>query len=468
MIGIHRAICDTSLDPEVVGMNILETLIRILPSFTNLTHGVDEWFLRLNGGRAQALGEGIEVLVKYSGLDKSMKFDETLSSSEFSVSGYTGSDEAVYRAQSWLKTCLEGQFTCGPKLGISLPTRILWIRGPEDVFLYEPVNIEDGEYACLSHCWGGQSLIQTTTSTIHQYKVAIPWAEFPRTFREAVSFTYRLGIQRIIPYACCLSCTQCLVSVLMERAWALQERILSLRILHFMNEELWFECYQGFACECSYMGFDRSFQDQTPYHFLGQVRVKPVLDEFLGESHDPPIPMAHWRQLVEEYSARVKNLTHPGDAFPALQGLAKTMSLSMGTYLAGHWETSSAQSLLWRVAEVTTKPRPVEWRAPSWSWASVDQPISWQFLDAKICFTVVKSATVPRCFDPTEQLLSGAIVARGQCLKATIVYVNQHDGSPRPSVIFEFHKECLDTCQPVGSEGYARGSSSSDLSLPTR
>jgi len=80
--------------------------------------------------------------------------------------------------------------------------------------------------------------------------------------------------------------------------------------------------------------------------------------------------------LVEEYSGLA--LTFEKDVLPALAGLALEFAgLRPGDrYLAGLWEKSLLNDLAWcRDLSVTTNPRPVVYRAPSWSWASITQRV---------------------------------------------------------------------------------------------
>lgn len=85
-----------------------------------------------------------------------------------------------------------------------------------------------------------------------------------------------------------------------------------------------------------------------------------------------------WFRLVEGYCLR--SLTKASDKLPASGGLAKWMQQYVGgAYAAGLWKEYFVHCLLW-IAEDETS-RPSEYRAPSWSWASVEGPVSyWKFL----------------------------------------------------------------------------------------
>lgn len=99
------------------------------------------------------------------------------------ISGYTGSDEAISKAYSWLKTCLsEHMDTCSALEVTTLPTRVLRIDGPQRVALYVSKG-EKTDYTCLSHCWGKHplSLLRTTTGTIEGFQSEIAWNDLPKT-----------------------------------------------------------------------------------------------------------------------------------------------------------------------------------------------------------------------------------------------------------------------------------------------
>jgi hypothetical protein len=75
-------------------------------------------------------------------------------------------------------------------------------------------------------------------------------------------------------------------------------------------------------------------------------------------------------------------LTNPGDKLIALSGIAKKMTeVIQDEYVAGMWRGYLASQLLWNVddcKQINNEPsqRPREYRAPSFSWASVDGMIS--------------------------------------------------------------------------------------------
>ena len=143
---------------------------------------------------------------------------------------------------------------------------------------------------------------------------------------------------------------------LLERAWCFQERILSPRFLHFGTDELIWECMEKSTCECS-PGSEKTQIFRQP---------KTHIDLQSQELRD----LAHfWRWLVQEYT-KLK-LTYASDRLPAIAGLAESMSSTrQSRYLFGCWEDSILRDINW--SHFTYGSRPNAWRAPTWSWASMD------------------------------------------------------------------------------------------------
>jgi hypothetical protein len=151
---------------------------------------------------------------------------------------------------------------------------------------------------------------------------------------------------------------------LCRRAWALQERILAPRILHFTKEQLIWECCRHVLSE--------SFPNDLPDHLRDYHAVR----NFVLPSLQGSFPAA-WARMVRLYTGA--KLTVPHDKLIAISGLASEMRLcrhASGRYIAGMWESRLPISLLWVRADMDDQPsschRPEHHRAPSWSWASLD------------------------------------------------------------------------------------------------
>ena len=92
----------------------------------------------------------------------------------------------------------------------------------------------------------------------------------------------------------------------------------------------------------------------------------------------------NWHRVIEQYSSL--SLTKQTDRLPALSGLAIRSSPVLGEYLAGLWKHSLVSDLLWRINKLEHDiVRPTEYIAPSWSWASVNGPVSfWPEPDTRL------------------------------------------------------------------------------------
>jgi hypothetical protein len=90
-----------------------------------------------------------------------------------------------------------------------------------------------------------------------------------------------------------------------------------------------------------------------------------------------------WYRILDDYTKR--SLTFQQDKLVAIAGVAQIIGEAMkDDYHAGLWFNNLLQALLWSPYEKETFPNPLHKailptvnRAPSWSWASVESPISY-------------------------------------------------------------------------------------------
>ena len=95
--------------------------------------------------------------------------------------------------------------------------------------------------------------------------------------------------------------------------------------------------------------------------------------------------MSAWlaTNIVEDYTRR--GLTVSCDKLVAVAGLARrAQQMLKGEYLAGLWSTQLHIGLLWMIDEHVSASRAPIYRASSWSWASMDGPISWTLIDGYV------------------------------------------------------------------------------------
>lgn len=273
-------------------------------------------------------------------------------------------------------------------------------------------------YSTLSYCWGKEKFLCLTRENYDAWLKDIPYDGLPRLFREAISITRELGLSFIWIDALCIlqdkgdhsdwlresvrmksvyggsyvniamssaidvhsSCwsrpadfsTGFIKRVttnefgrvqsfhtskvyedattethLSTRAWTLQERLLAHRTIYVGDTGMFWECRTMAASESLPGGFPEMY---------GQNLTRPD-----GEPFD-------WTAIVKQFSKA--NLTDGTDKLPALSGIAKHQYEGTGEdYLAGMWKQDLVRQLGWSTARGERRP---EWRAPTWSWASID------------------------------------------------------------------------------------------------
>ncbi|KAE8444464.1 hypothetical protein EG329_000555 [Mollisiaceae sp. DMI_Dod_QoI] len=97
-------------------------------------------------------------------------------------------------ARYWLKTCLETHTKQCPLENWQLPSRVVDVGLLGDAKIRIHVSKgEVGHWFTLSHCWGGVRGPVTTTDNLSMRCSGFFISELPRTFRDAVAITRKLG-----------------------------------------------------------------------------------------------------------------------------------------------------------------------------------------------------------------------------------------------------------------------------------
>jgi hypothetical protein len=160
---------------------------------------------------------------------------------------------------------------------------------------------------------------------------------------------------------------------LLYRGWVMQERLLSSRVLYF-SDELSFECKMDTACECA-----------TYLTSMGMIASKPSPEFSKHDYHQSHARSHHsqqaksetWQNIIETYSTM--KLTLSEDKLPAISGIAKHTRLAFpDQYLAGLWRNSLREDLVWHRDHTKALTAKIGgYRAPTWSWASIDGEITY-------------------------------------------------------------------------------------------
>lgn len=211
------------------------------------------------------------------------------------------------------------------------------------------------------------------------------------------------------------------------RAWVLQERLLARRVLHFGAKRLFWECHCELAAE------------QWPSAILqtmsASIRAKSLDLNTFAEARQRRtgndafrvggVARSLWNNVVESYSKC--QLTKPLDKLVAISGIAKHVATLLDDeYVVGMWRGHLAHELLWYRDEATQDSsrlasKPSIYRAPSWSWPSVDGAICTAGYNGDLLFKVLDHRLEFASEDVTGQLTGGSLTLFGHLKKATVM-----------------------------------------------
>ncbi|KAI1152423.1 heterokaryon incompatibility protein-domain-containing protein [Nemania diffusa] len=215
-----------------------------------------------------------------------------------------------------------------------------------------------------------------------------------------------------------------------KRAWVWQENALATRIVHYTSHGLVFEC----------KGDNGVYGEEMPVPLpLDWIQSLPHSFAHADDAYK------QWHELVKTYSSR--DLTFHADKLPAMGGAAAEMSKILNSnYLAGLWGKNLVNDLLWHSdtwgveksgAFTQPPPTPLNNGSPSWSWASLNGRISYQFSDEP-CSTSRMLATVQ-----DFQIETSKHSEFGQCRGGYIVLsapaLRAHLSAVIPTKYFGYH-----------------------------
>jgi len=172
---------------------------------------------------------------------------------------------------------------------------------------------------------------------------------------------------------------------LWQRAWVLQERLLSSRMIMCSGLQMSWKCRMGEASENCPEGEVKETHLSQEEAALWNVLIESHQEGVNGDQDK----VSQWKlgkqvekdELLSLYDAWYDlvmlygkcGLTKESDIFPAISGIASAIHKATGDrYLEGLWQNDTHRGLLWGVPDsAAAKPDLREYRAPSWSWASL-------------------------------------------------------------------------------------------------
>lgn len=210
-------------------------------------------------------------------------------------------------------------------------------------------------------------------------------------------------------------------SPLGQRAWVVQERLLAPRVLYFAKFQLYWECRELAASE----KYPSGLPDSMDMYACNKPSMDPCK---LFHVREVRSCYKAWIQYVQLYSRC--RLTRPEDKLVALAGIAHRVGEALqvcgaaDNYLAGLWRRELLAQLLWEERKTDNMPDCRKctgpYRAPSWSWASVDGEV---FLEKEARKEDQYRATIDGAYTTTSIDPFGAVTAGAIDVYAPLVRI---------------------------------------------
>ncbi|KAI1069161.1 hypothetical protein LB507_006129 [Fusarium sp. FIESC RH6] len=161
---------------------------------------------------------------------------------------------------------------------------------------------------------------------------------------------------------------------LRDRGWTMQERILSPRIIHYASDQLYWECYHGIQ------------ESEDKLRWMWQSSTIPKIAHRIKLAKDDETKKKELKDMLYNWYVHIvggnyshRSLTYGEDKLVAIGGVARALDdIEPMGYMVGHWgeyDDDLVKSLCWKRRGPGQKA--VNYRAPSWSWASQDSAIDY-------------------------------------------------------------------------------------------
>ncbi|KAF4944508.1 hypothetical protein FSARC_14653 [Fusarium sarcochroum] len=411
--------------------------------------------------------EGQFPLIKYVEIVQTDMFDDPGASALAPIDslGSSTDSEAAWRLMSqWITKCVKNHVDYGIRNHEAkswYPTRLLDLGEPESRsaprLIHTASDMPSGPYLTLSHCWGKGSHICAVQDNLKSLSLGVHG--LPRTFEHAVAATRKLGYRYLWIDSLCIvqddhqdwaygsalmhqvytnaACNlaaaasedssgglffdrrglhgQCVAQYarhgqvysyldqrlfdrdicyapLQQRAWVHQEWLMAKRTIHFARNQVFWECDHLCACEVFPHGLPKYIEYEGKKTFAETLNKLTSLKKSIValEAAESQLPFnirqqLLWIDFVCNYAGR------------------ELTNLSW-------WATYSEGSRL-------------PYRAPSWSWASLERGITWHthFRRFTPGMKILEASTTCQGSDPTGIVSGGYLVVKGNLSRVNII-----------------------------------------------
>jgi hypothetical protein len=197
------------------------------------------------------------------------------------------------------------------------------------------------------------------------------------------------------------------------RAWCFQERYLSRRVVHFLQEEMAWECGEQRRCQCGGWQYRPEQAKEQLRDIISKLHITQgsrfTLDDLPKEELRDIL--VGWGIVLDDFCRAT--LTYETDTLPALSGIAKLVqNAGLGTYLAGLWRFRLEDQLMWCARDGYGK-KPAFYTAPTFSPLSrvgnVSLAIIYSDEPLRIHARILEAVCNPKGLDETGAVVSGHI-----------------------------------------------------------
>jgi hypothetical protein len=259
------------------------------------------------------------------------------------------------------------------------------------------------------------------------------------------------------------------------RAWPLQERFLSPRIIEYGSLQTHWICPTLSTYKSPIDGFKSIIvynKERSDDLFTRALQKIFVIPESITSDKRRQDLLNCWDEMLKIYTHRA--LTLGTDRLPAISDIAAHFGkILCDEYKAGLWRSDMESQLLWKrwlYPERDLKLRPLEYQGPSWSWAAINEPIyprSVRYTESHAeCKVVDYNIRVPSAsarfsvYDPSfGAVVSASLQLRGILGPAECTYVKRtsdtevdqwifkkkHDTGPEGNLRADFYLDALET-----------------------
>ncbi|CAK1355983.1 uncharacterized protein RHO25_000368 [Cercospora beticola] len=237
------------------------------------------------------------------------------------------------------------------------------------------------------------ALSNRDTSLVRAVSTRALWHDEGATEPDWIVFSLSTGVEDLTE------------SQLMKRAWVVQELQLATRTVVLGADQIYHICRPVMSCE--------TFPGGMPGHMHQFLWFRKLAVVYRYNA---------WDDLVQTFSKC--GITKASDWTMAIAGLARWYAKQLDDeYVAGLWRSLLPCCLLWAVQDDAVTKRAAPYRAPTWSWLSIEGPVcctSQAEGEQDLCDIISIRVDLIDSRNPYGQIRAGDIILRGYVTPVTL------------------------------------------------